>query len=1165
MKKLLSFFMSIVMLLSITTGLNLTANAEDNIVTGDCGNGYYELNLTTGVLTVNGYGKIRCFDYYAPGEKYRPLAWEEKYASSIKTVIINRNITVIENGSYPYSTKGAFANCPNLETVYIPNTVMEIQECAFSGSPIKNVYYDGTKAEWTKVKSYWFFKTVHCNDGDIQYAYQNSDYNYALNNDSTISIRKYKGTDKDVVIPSTINGNPVTSIYNGAFASSSVTSVVIPNTVTSIGNQAFYYCSSLTSVVIPNTVTSIGDQTFYNCSSLTSVTIPNNVKSIGYQAFYYCSNLANITIPNSVTSIGESAFYNTAYYNDKSNWDNEILYISNCLIATNDNKFTSDCTIKENTRLIADYAFRSSHSFESLTMPNSVTHIGRSAFNTYKISELYFNGSVKDWLNISFCDSDSCLTYKADNVYFNNVLITEITIPNGVKSIKDYAFYGFKNLKSVTIPNSVTSIGNCAFNSCDSLKSLTIPNSVTNVGDGVFAGCHNLTSITIGNSVTSIGKSVFSYCTSLASVTIPNSVTSIGDDAFRYCDNLTSVTIPNSVTDVGNGVFGYCDNLTSVTIGNGVTSIGNQAFDYCTSLTSLTIPDGVTSIGKSAFSGCTSLASITIGNSVTSIGESAFYNTAYYNDESNWDDGVLYISNCLIKADSNKLIGEYSVKENTQIIATSAFYSCTSLTGLTIPNSVTTIGNSSFSSCTSLSSVTIPNSVTAIGGSAFYSCTNLTSITIPDSVSSIGEGTFNNCKSLKKIVIPSSVKTISVLAFYISGLEEIYYGGSVDDWNNITVTDATRQYEHSNILIKAKKYYNYKPCTDTEHFNFGDWEIITPATCTNEGLKQRVCSEDGFIEKETILALGHDYQIVENVAPTCTEDGYITYQCSRCSDEYIQKIEPSHSYVQTVVDSTCTKQGYTIFKCSVCEDEYTDLYTEPLGHDFSGNAEYCKRGCGTRNPNYVPPTVTTEPATTTTKPATQPTNTTTVTEPQPTQAPTVVTTTNAQQLTTKAPVPTSSTTVAPTPTEPTTVTTTVAPTTTTQVEQTATAPNAVDTTQSTTKPATKTTKAKETVDKKQKKARVKKATPAKASLTITWAKVKGVKGYEIQLATDKKFKKNLKKVTIKKQKTTKTTVKKLKAKTKYYVHIRTYKTKKIKGKNTKVYSSWSKTKTVKTK
>ena len=1119
MKKLLSLFMSIVMLLSITTGLNLTANAEDNIVTGDCGNGYYELNLTTGVLTVSGYGKVRCFGYYAPGEKYRPLAWEEKYASSIKTVIINKNITVIENGSYPYTTKGAFANCPNLETVYIPNTVTEIQECAFSGSPIKNVYYDGTKDEWAKVKSYWFFKSVHCNDGDIQYAYQNSDYNYALNNDSTISIRKYKGTDKDVVIPSTINGNPVTSIYDGAFASSSVTSVVIPNTVKSIGNQAFFYCLSLTTITISSGVTSIGKEAFSSCSSLTNVTIPNSVTSIGDQAFYNCSSLANITIPNSVTSIGQSAFDNTAYYNDESNWDNEILYVSNCLIATNDNKFASDCIIKEKTRLIADYAFSSSHSFESLIMPNSVTNIGKRSFNTDKISKLYYNSSVKDWLNISFYDSDSCLTSKADNVYFNNVLVTEITIPHGVKSINDYAFYDFKNLKSVTIPNSVTSIGDCAFNSCNSLKSVTIPNSVTDVGNGVFAYCYNLTSITIGNSVTSIGES-----------------------AFDSCESLTSVIIPNSVTSIGDGAFSRCTSLASVTIGNSVTSIGRNAFSRCTSLVSVTIP-----------------------KSVTSIGEGAFYNTAYYNDESNWNDGVLYISNCLIKADSNKLMGDYSVKKNTQIIATSAFDRCTSLTGVTIPNSVTSIGGRAFFYCTSLTSVTIPNSVTNIGGGAFSSCKNLTIITIPNSVTRIDESTFNNCKSLKKIVIPSSVKTISVLAFYISGLEEIYYGGSVDDWNNITVTDATRQYERSNILIKAKKYYNYKPCTDTEHFNFGDWEIITPATCTNEGLKQRVCSEDGFIEKETILALGHDYQIVENVAPTCTEEGYIIYQCSRCSNEYIKKIEPSHSYVQTVVDSTCTKQGYTIFKCSVCEDEYTDFYTEPLGHDFSDNAEYCKHDCGTRNPNYVPPTVTTQPAPTTTQPATQPANTTTATEPQPTQAPTAVTTTNAQQSTTKAPAPTSSTTVAPAPTKPATVTTTVAPTT--QVEQTA--PNTVDTTQSTTKattkPATKTTKSKEVVNKKQKKAKFKKVTPAKASLTITWAKVKGVRGYEIQLATDKKFKKNKKTVTIKKQKTTKTTVKKLKAKKKYYVRIRTYKTKKIKGKNKKVYSSWSKTKTVKTK
>ncbi len=448
---------------------------------------------------------------------------------------------------------------------------------------------------------------------------------------------------------------------------------------------------------------------------------------------------------------------------------------------------------------------------------------------------------------------------------------------------------------------------------------------------------------------------------------------------------------------------------------------------------------------------------------------------------------------------------------------------------LKIPYGITKIRPGAFSYCSENDfSVSIPNSVTNIGSGAFC-FSALTSIMIPNTITKLDDSLFMNSK-LKNIIIPNIVTSIGRSAFSMcSQLKDVYYTGSESEWNSISVE------EYNDDLSNATIHYNFVPCTETEHNNYGEWKVIKNATCTEDGLRQRTCNYDDFVQEEPIPATGHTEKIINKKEASCTEDGYSGDKiCSVCNE--------------------VIEVGYQIDK---------------LGHDFSGNAEYCKHGCGTRNPDYVPPTVTTQPATTTTQPATQPTNTTTVTEPQPTQAPTVVTT-NAQQSTTKAPAPTSSTTVAPVPTEPTTVTTTVVPTTTTQVEQTATAPqatapNAVDTTQSTTKSATKTTKAKETVDKKQKKARVKKATPAKASLTITWAKVKGVKGYEIQLATDKKFKKNLKKVTIKKQKTTKTTVKKLKAKTKYYVRIRTYKTKKIKGKNTKVYSSWSKTKTVKTK
>ena len=251
-----------------------------------------------------------------------------------------------------------------------------------------------------------------------------------------------------------------------------------------------------------------------------------------------------------------------------------------------------------------------------------------------------------------------------------------------------------------------------------SITEVVIENGVTSIGTFAFTDCTSLANVTIGNSVTEIGWCAFSSCTSLASITIPDSVTRIANWAFGNCKSLKSITIPDSVTSIGDYAFKNCRSLTSITISDGVTYIGKEAFYNCISLTSITIPGSVTSIGNSAFENCRSLTSITIHDSVIGISKGAFYNTAYYNNESNWNNRILYIGNHLVKAKTD-VIGSVEIRQGTKIIADSAFDSCILLASVTIPDSVTRIDDNAFHHCYSLKRVYIPDTVTTIGEHAF--------------------------------------------------------------------------------------------------------------------------------------------------------------------------------------------------------------------------------------------------------------------------------------------------------------------------------------------------------------------------------------------------------------------------------------------------------------
>ena len=316
---------------------------------------------------------------------------------------------------------GAFRGCDSLQSVTIPNSVTKIGDRAFSACfSLQSVTIPNSV---TKIGDGAFYG---CN---ICFFICNSTY---FQNDDVCLFNK----DKTAIV------SRIKDCIN----------YIIPNSVTSIGDYAFYNCKSLQSITIPNSVTSIGDEAFSCCTSLRSITIPNSVISIGDYAFSSCESLQSVTIPNSVTKIGDYAF----------SWCKSLQSI----------------TIPNSVTKIGDYAFSDCESLQSITIPNSVTSIGDRAFYS--------------------CKS-----------------LQSVTIPNSVTSIGDGAFSDCESLTNVTIPNSVTSIEDHTFSLCYSLQSVTIPNSVTKIGDEAFSWCEYLQSITIPNSVKNIGNRAFWNCTHL--------------------------------------------------------------------------------------------------------------------------------------------------------------------------------------------------------------------------------------------------------------------------------------------------------------------------------------------------------------------------------------------------------------------------------------------------------------------------------------------------------------------------------------------------------------------------------------------------------------------------------------------------------------------------
>lgn len=583
-------------------------------------------------------------------------------------------------------------------------------------------------------------------------------------------------------------------------------------------------------IIFDGDVTTIGDSAFSYCNDLTSITIPDSVTTIGDSAFSSCQNIAEFEIPYNVTTIGEFAF-------------------SGCLGLT-------QVIIPDNVTIIDDYAFYTCNNLADVTIGNNVVSIGKEAFS-------------------------------------NCLYIKEIKIPDSVTTIKEKAFGSCRNLKNVTIGNNVTMIEKNAFGYCSNLMNFDgkyasedgkclIINGVLNA----FALGSNETKYVISNDVTVIGEAAFWACESLTDITIPKSVTTIEDNAFIYCTNLNNVTIPENVTTIGNSAFEGCNNIRYVHSHPIVPPLlGDHVWDkwdgynYMPIGCNIYVPLESIDAYKNAHGWSVYIDNIfdddklsnehpneslnniikytTSDNNIVTPNTNAIFGATIISNVYVDGNGIITFDGDVIKItkkafQSCTTLTSMIIPNSVTEIGDDAFESCTSLTNVTIPNSVTYVGNRAFKNCTSLISVELPNSITSMGDAFiycsalikislpdgltqipsqfFYGCSSLSKVTIPESVTSIGRSAFYGCTSLSEITIPDSVTSIGESAFHTTGLISFTFPSKIKTINarsvyncksleNITIPNTVTSIEYSaffaNPALKTVRIYATQPPTIT--------------------------------------------------------------------------------------------------------------------------------------------------------------------------------------------------------------------------------------------------------------------------------------------------------------------------------------------------------------
>jgi len=713
-------------------------------------------------------------------------------------------------------------------------------------------------------------------------------------------------------IKSVVIGEGITSLEGAFYSCVNLTSVILPKTLTNLGNDTFVWCRSLSTIVLPESLTSIGDDVFFDCSSLTSINIPEKITAIGKEMFRGCSGLTSIQLSENITEIGEGAF-------------------NGCSSLT-------DIQLSENITKIGASAFNGCSSLTNIQLSENITEIGASAFNgCSSLTNIQLSENIIEIGESVFCGCSS---------------LTDIRLPDSITRIGSYAFSGCA-IKKVTMPDTITEVGVGVFSNCGNLRSIKLSKNLNYISNGLVSNCSRLDSIVLPDKITEIGNGAFSNC-NLTEIKLPPNLISIGDNAFSG-NNLSSISFPESLKTIGNDAF-FSNNLSNISFSEGLKIIGNGAFYNC-KFSSIELPDTVTDIGESAFYWNSNLQSINIPKNVAEIKKSTFYGCSSLQNIT-LPDGLTKIGK---NAFTGTMLGEVTLPDSVTTIEEYAFEG-SRLDRIKLSKNLTEIPYGAFSNCTNLVEIILPDNLTHVDTNAFSDCTNLRSIYIANASAVIEKKAFGyNLDGTKtySLVMGHKDSTAETYAtendFPFHNIEDplIHHEevkptctsdgnreywhcdgcnwdfsnaeGSGVVWGDLTISKFGHNltYHEGKIAICTQSgnqtYYHCENCGK----NFTDWDGATELT-----------------ESDIIIpAPGHRIIYREARDANCISDGNkASYYCTGCGTYFVDKdgkqvakdvvipMNGKHSMIYYPArDANCANSGNrAYYHCSICSSDFLD-------------------------------------------------------------------------------------------------------------------------------------------------------------------------------------------------------------------------------------------------